>query len=234
MNYIKHYTLLIERAKNRQLGCYVEKHHILPNCLDGSNDKENIVSLTPEEHYIAHQLLLKIYPDKPGLIFAAIMMACKSSNQERNNKLYGWLRRKHSESMRIIQRGENNPNFGNCWISNFEDKKCKSIKKHELPIYLEAGWVKKRVIKWPDKIKCPQCNKLFYYNDSKYCSKNCKSIKLKERPNNQMDMFNEKLKEMVKNCKNGVSIYKSLRIAGFCGTGKAHERLKRIIKDIGE
>lgn len=64
-----HYDRLIERARIRKLEGYVEKHHILPKCIGGSNDKTNIVSLTPEEHYVAHQLLVKIYPGVQGLIY---------------------------------------------------------------------------------------------------------------------------------------------------------------------
>ena len=63
MNYKKIYDSLIERGKNRNLNEYGEKHHIVPKCLGGSNKKENLVKLTPEEHYVAHQLLVKIYPN---------------------------------------------------------------------------------------------------------------------------------------------------------------------------
>jgi hypothetical protein len=89
MNYIKHYNALIERAKNRNLSIYTEKHHIVPKCLNGTDDKSNLVNLTPEEHYVAHQLLIKIYPNHPGLIWAALTM-CGHFNKERiNNKVYG-------------------------------------------------------------------------------------------------------------------------------------------------
>ena len=37
MNYEKHYQLLIERAKNRILDLYFEKHHIIPKCIGGTN-----------------------------------------------------------------------------------------------------------------------------------------------------------------------------------------------------
>ena len=57
MNYKKIYENLMSRAKNRSiLQGYTEKHHIVPVCIGGDNDKENIVKLTPEEHYLAHQL----------------------------------------------------------------------------------------------------------------------------------------------------------------------------------
>ena len=55
MNYKKHYDALIVRSKIRILTGYTEKHHILPKCMGGDNSKHNIVRLTPEEHYVAHQ-----------------------------------------------------------------------------------------------------------------------------------------------------------------------------------
>ena len=105
MNYKKHYDLLINRAKNRLLEGYTERHHIIPRCIGGSDDPNNLVDLTPEEHYVAHQLLVKIYPEEKGLLYAAHIMTRKSyKNNYRNNKLYGWLRKKFSETF----SGENN------------------------------------------------------------------------------------------------------------------------------
>jgi len=94
MNYKKHYDTLILRAKSRVIEGYIEKHHIIPQCLGGTNDVSNLVILTPEEHYVAHQLLCKIYPDNSKLLYAARMMTVGGKNHSRNNKCYGWLKRK--------------------------------------------------------------------------------------------------------------------------------------------
>jgi hypothetical protein len=96
MDYQKHYDLLIERAKTRVLGGYVEVHHILPKCLGGGNDKSNLVQLTPEEHYVAHQLLFKIHPSCKGLSYAMVMMTLRHG--ERRNKLYGWIKRRAAQT----------------------------------------------------------------------------------------------------------------------------------------
>jgi 5-methylcytosine-specific restriction endonuclease McrA len=98
MNYFKIYDNLIERAKNRVLEGYCEMHHIIPKCMGGSDEKTNIVAITPEEHYIAHQLLVKMYPDNIKLVYAANMMCVISEDHggHRNNKLYGWLRKRMS------------------------------------------------------------------------------------------------------------------------------------------
>lgn len=67
----------------------VEEHHILPSCIGGNNNKDNLVFLTPEEHVIAHLLLVKIY-NNPELIYAANWM----TSRIKNNKEYGWIKRR--------------------------------------------------------------------------------------------------------------------------------------------
>jgi uncharacterized protein YfkK (UPF0435 family) len=96
MNYERIYNQLIERAKYRIINDdeYYETHHIIPKCLGGKDYKENLINLYPEEHYVAHQLLVKIYPNNTKLIFAAFMMAVSNSKMGRNNKLYGWIKRR--------------------------------------------------------------------------------------------------------------------------------------------
>jgi hypothetical protein len=46
-------------VRTEYLSGYKEKHHILPRCLGGDNSKENLVALTPKEHFIVHMLLCK-------------------------------------------------------------------------------------------------------------------------------------------------------------------------------
>ncbi len=93
MDYQKHYNLLIERAKTRSTDFYTETHHIIPRCMGGSNSKDNLVELTPEEHYLAHQLLVKLHSEIPGLLYAALYMSTAQGTRK-NNKVYGWLRRR--------------------------------------------------------------------------------------------------------------------------------------------
>jgi hypothetical protein len=67
MNYQRIYNQIIERAKTRQLDCYKEKHHIIPKCMGGSNDKSNLVELTAREHFLCHRILCKIHLDSLSL-----------------------------------------------------------------------------------------------------------------------------------------------------------------------
>ena len=84
MNYEKIYNQIINRAKNRILECYTEKHHIIPRCMGGSDEKENLVNLTTREHFICHRLLVQIHPSNNKLKFALWAMCnMKSKRQSR-------------------------------------------------------------------------------------------------------------------------------------------------------
>lgn len=105
MNYEKHYALLIAKAKSRILdNVYYELHHIIPRCMNGTNDVENLVKLLPEEHYLAHLLLVKIHPNNNKLIYAANMMAMGHKGK-RNNKIYAWLKIKVNSALRKDRLG---------------------------------------------------------------------------------------------------------------------------------
>lgn len=106
-------------------------HHIIPKCIGGTNDRNNIVALTPEEHYVAHQLLVKIHPTNDKLIFAAHRMGTS------NNKLYGWLRRAHNANIGkyTSKPGKSNSQYGTMWITN--GSLNKKVKKNT---NLPEGW----------------------------------------------------------------------------------------------
>lgn len=108
MNYRKIYESLIDKGRNRSVDTYTESHHIIPRCIGGVDTEDNLVDLTPEEHFVAHQLLIKIYPNEPKIILAARYMTNgnKKNGGRTNNKMYGWLKRKHSQAMRDINLGK--------------------------------------------------------------------------------------------------------------------------------
>lgn len=54
-----YYNIINHRLNITPTG-YIEKHHILPKSLGGSNARSNIVSLTAREHYICHLLLVRM------------------------------------------------------------------------------------------------------------------------------------------------------------------------------
>lgn len=103
MDYIKHYDVLIERAKERTLdhSVYTETHHILPRCCGGDNSPDNLAVLLPEEHVVAHLLLVKIHPHNHKLAHAANMMCSCISN----NKEYKWVRVRHAKGVSERMKG---------------------------------------------------------------------------------------------------------------------------------
>jgi hypothetical protein len=107
VNYSAHYDRLIYRARIRVLTGYRERHHVIPRCIGGGNEKENIVELTAEEHFLAHQLLSKMHPTSHGLAWAAVNMARRAHC----NKAYGRLRRKLAKHISQLNRG-NKYTFG--------------------------------------------------------------------------------------------------------------------------
>lgn len=155
MDYAAHYDRLICRARERIPNGYTEFHHIVPKCIGGGNETENIVKLYPEEHYVAHQLLVRIYPGVTGLVWAATMMSSHPSKR-RSNKLYGWLRRRLSVIAK--QRvGDRNGSYGTRWVTCVDNGDSMKIKAAD-PI--PDGWVAGRVMEKVElqyKLKQQRC-----------------------------------------------------------------------------
>jgi len=110
--YKKWYDSIIDRAKNRVLSCYVEKHHIIPKSCGGSNDKDNLVPLTAREHYIVHMLLpfcvIKKY--KLKMIKGFMYMNVKPKNSKRlykiNSRMYEKFRIEFGKMSKGIKLSE--------------------------------------------------------------------------------------------------------------------------------
>lgn len=54
---------------------YHERHHIIPKCMGGSNNEDNLIDLYAREHFIAHKLLAEENPDNGSLVYAYGCMA---------------------------------------------------------------------------------------------------------------------------------------------------------------
>ena len=66
-------------------GEYKERHHILPKCMGGNNDKENLIDLYPQEHYEAHRLLALENPHDSLLNYVWGMMTNRITKQFTNS-----------------------------------------------------------------------------------------------------------------------------------------------------
>lgn len=161
MDYKKIYNNLVLRAKNRLTEGYTETHHIVPRCMGGSDDSDNLVRLTPEEHYVAHQLLVKMYQSNHALVRAAQMMIPNRPS----NKLYGWLRRKFAEAQSESQQGERNSQYGTRWVNDGATEK-KIGKLEKIPNDFFSGRLKKK----KEPKKCKLCGQLVC-RDKKMCSR---------------------------------------------------------------
>ena len=135
---------------------YHERHHIIPICINGTDDEENLIDLFAHEHFIAHKLLSQENPNNHKLVYAWHCMAFMSSEkQERyeltpneyeeiritfnktisdnfvgeGNPFYG---KHHSEKTRVeLSRklsGENNPMYGKHLSNETRNKLSKSAK----------------------------------------------------------------------------------------------------------
>lgn len=111
MNHLDIYHKLYLKGKEREivnpLTGYSENHHFIPRCMLGDDSPENLVRLTAKEHYIAHVLLCKIFPENASLLCAWNNMRIKSNNQNRYipSREYKELKELFSKSMSLLHTG---------------------------------------------------------------------------------------------------------------------------------
>ena len=78
---------------------YKERHHIIPRCLGGTDDEENLIDLYAREHYEAHKLLYKENKNNLSLSFAFILMSnIRKGNYTISAEEYEEARKALSES----------------------------------------------------------------------------------------------------------------------------------------
>lgn len=109
MNYYLIYNTLIFKSQllhdirliEKSNGEYYEKHHIIPRCMGGNDDSINLVYLTPEEHFLAHRLLIKIHPDIYDL-YLSVQIMIGNGKYTKNNKSYGSVKRIINENKKTL------------------------------------------------------------------------------------------------------------------------------------
>ena len=100
--YTKWYFSIILNAQNRKTPIeYIEKHHIIPKSMGGSNDSENIVKLTAREHFICHHLLTKmVQGTAKRSMYRALsffLTGCKNHSRKLTARQYSTAREAASE-----------------------------------------------------------------------------------------------------------------------------------------
>ena len=101
--YSKLYYKITSNARQRITEGYTELHHIIPQSMGGSNDKENLVELTAREHFICHWLLVKMTEgdDRSKMLYALKGMKAENKHQQRYHtkitaRVYETYRIEHS------------------------------------------------------------------------------------------------------------------------------------------
>lgn len=106
MLYLNRYNKLINFYRENIADGFVEKHHIIPKCIGGTDDASNLILLPARAHFIAHYLLHKAYPDNTSLAHAFAMMGVNNKHQRRNSKLYEKSKIARSIAMTGVPRPE--------------------------------------------------------------------------------------------------------------------------------
>lgn len=125
MNYQKIYDNLIKSRQQNILNNNVsnENHHIIPVCMGGSNSKDNLVRLTPREHYMAHALLYKIHKTSK-MAHAWFCMTRSSFCNERfvTSRQYDITRKALSSALKESMKGSGNHFYGKKHTSESKQK----------------------------------------------------------------------------------------------------------------
>lgn len=110
--YSKWYFDIVNRAGSRVTNGYVERHHIVPKSLGGSNDQTNLVKLTAKEHFICHLLLVKMTTgkDQQKMWHAAWnMLNRKRLYQDRykvTSRIYEFIRKNNAKALSQANTGK--------------------------------------------------------------------------------------------------------------------------------
>lgn len=221
MDYQRIYNEIIENRKRHSITGYCENHHIIPRSLGGTDNPENLVSLSAREHFICHLLLTKIHQDTQSyykMVKAFMMMfKCKSDNQTRyvSSRLYEKLRTDFAVGMSISQSGENNSQSGTMWVYNTITEESKKINKTDL---IEDGWVRGRKINGPI-IRKSKPNKRLQESDNVRELRRLERLKKsQEKEDARKEIAEKKLKEKedyLRTLDNWHKIYKEVGFDNF-------------------
>jgi hypothetical protein len=131
--------------------CYVEKHHIIPKCMNGTNEPDNLVKLTAREHFLIHWLLHEMYPDNTDLKYAFWSMCRNSNNQQRykpSSRIYEYAKHKMLEiwvkfkpSEKQIRSIKENLT-GTKWYHKPDGRNLRAFPND--PKIIEEGWLQGR------------------------------------------------------------------------------------------
>lgn len=177
MNYQNIYNQLIEKRKaNIPTDCYTERHHIIPVCMGGTNNKDNIVILTAREHFVAHALLVKIHRNNKKYYYKLLNAITAMQQFWGKVSEHGNLRQLNKNSRlyaiwknELAEWRKNNPELvsstkGCKLVYNNTTHKTKYVKQDELESFLKNNidWSITRDNTWP--VYMPTKDTIHIYN----------------------------------------------------------------------
>lgn len=118
---------------------YCERHHILPKCVGGDDNVDNLIDLYAREHFIAHKLLAEENPENQKIIFAWWRMCNRGDASKITYQMspeeYEAARVEFAKTASQRMSGENNPNYGkSTWLKGghqSEETKRKLSESHK-------------------------------------------------------------------------------------------------------
>lgn len=146
--YLRWYEAIVQSAKERKLQGYVEKHHVLPLSMGGSNSPDNIIEVTAREHFILHALLTRFTTGKSRQkMFCALSYFCtdnKNHNRQLTARQYAIARQAYSAARKGVLPSEKCRNAVSAAkkgskVSETAKKKIGEKLKKRLPFFIYDG-----------------------------------------------------------------------------------------------
>lgn len=117
--YNRWYNQIVNKAQNRAVEGYTERHHIQPRSLGGTDSPDNLVDLTAREHFVCHWLLTKMTTgeDHYKMLNALRMMRAKKHGQQRyetaiTSRVYESIKQEYAALQSILRSGKGNGFYG--------------------------------------------------------------------------------------------------------------------------
>ena len=163
----EYYTICANRYLHPlKAGEYGEVHHILPRSLGGMDISQNLVRLTPEEHYRCHELLPFIYTE--GKAHRAMVNAWWLLAHDKRRKVaisqerYGVLKREHARMMSERMTG-NHINAGTPKSEEHKRKLSEALKGRSVAGHPQSEETKRKIseackgkVPWNKGVPCSE------------------------------------------------------------------------------